>query len=47
MWQALIKLVEKLGCMHNMKLVTETYENFHTRQVYVCTKCGKVKKIKL
>lgn len=47
MWQALIKLVEKWACMHDMKFVTEKYENFHTRQVYVCTKCGKIKKIKL
>jgi hypothetical protein len=47
MWQALIKMVEKLACMHNMKLVMETYENFHTRQVYICSKCGKIKKITL
>lgn len=33
--------------MHDMKLVMETYENFHTRQVYICSKCGKIKKIKL
>lgn len=47
MWKALIKLVEKWACMHDMKLITELYENWHTRQVYVCTKCGKIKKIKL
>lgn len=47
MWKVLITLMERWACMHNMKLVTEVYEHSHTRQVYVCTKCGKIKKIKL
>ena len=47
MWKALIKLVEKLACMHDMKLVRESYENWHTRQIYICSKCGKIKKVKL
>ena len=47
MWKALIKIVEKWACMHEMHLRLETYENFHTRQVWVCWKCGKIKKIKL
>lgn len=47
MWQALIKLVEKWACKHEWHLRTEIYENFHTRQVWVCWKCGKIKKIKL
>lgn len=45
MWRALIKLVEKLACMHDMKLASISYENGHTRQIYVCSKCGKIKKI--
>lgn len=47
MWKALIKIVEKWACMHDMKLVSELYENWHTYQIYVCSKCGKIKKIKL
>lgn len=47
MWKALIKLVEKWECMHQMYLRLEKYENFHTRQVWVYWKCGKIKKIKL
>lgn len=47
MWQALIKLVEKWACMHDMKLVTDVYENGCTQQIYVCSKCGKIKKVKL
>ena len=47
MWKALIKLVEKWACKHEWHLRTESYENFHTRQVWICWKCGKIKKIKL
>ena len=47
MWKALVKLVEKWACMHEMQLRLEKYEHFHTRQVWICHKCGKIKKIKL
>lgn len=33
--------------MHEMHLRLERYEHLHTHQIYVCSKCGKIKKIKL
>lgn len=50
MWQALIKLVEKLACCHEWELWREQqvesfgdhYAIFH----FVCKKCGKFKRVK-
>lgn len=52
MWEALIKLVEKWGCMHNFELQTSRdfedsfYKETWTIDTYKCTKCGKFKKVK-
>lgn len=51
MWQALIKLVEKLGCMHEWECWKDVYVEsnggyrYHVYH-FVCKKCGKFKQIK-
>lgn len=47
MWKALIKLVEKWACMHDMELIREIRvdDNFfgtHHRYMFKCRKCGKI-----
>ncbi len=45
MWQALIKLVEKWACMHDMKLVSELYENWHTTKSMCVQNVVKLRKL--
>lgn len=46
MWQALIKLVEKWACMHDMELIRDITVNddfigtYH-KYMFKCRKCGK------
>ena len=55
MWQALIKLVEKLACCHELKThrtmssYNKTCDELPTKveETLICQKCGKIKKIKL
>lgn len=55
MWPALIKLVEKWACCHRWEshFKTNVYEKpFSTRpcelkETLICSKCGKIKQIKL
>lgn len=55
MWKALIKLVEKWACCHEWKLhrKVSTYEADEDKrpvkvvETLICTKCGKIKKVRL
>ena len=55
MWRALIKLVEKWACCHKWEThqTSKTYENYYDKrpskieETLICSKCGKIKKIKL
>ena len=47
MWKALIKLVEKWACMHDMELikdiyVTDTWLGTYHKYMFKCRKCGKI-----
>lgn len=47
MWKALIKLVEKWACMHDMELIRDITVNddfigtYH-KYMFKCRKCGKI-----
>ena len=48
MWKALIKLVEKWACTHDMELIKEIRvdDNFfgtYHKYMFMCRKCGKIK----
>ena len=53
MWQALIKLVEKMACRHEWEKIEEWTETGQDKYgihcydyaLYVCKKCGKFKKV--
>ena len=53
MWQALIKLVEKLVCCHrweswhkaNLFEFPDSSRPFKIRETLICSKCGKIKQI--
>lgn len=55
MWKALIKLVEKWACCHRWEthFKTKVYEKssdtkpYEIEETLICSKCGKIKKIKL
>lgn len=55
MWQALIKLVEKMACGHSWEeyYTTKVYKSdydkrpYHINQTLICSKCGKIKKVKV
>lgn len=47
MWQALIKLVEKLTCCHNWEVVYTTSYTHCNKHLLRCVKCGKIKKVTL
>ena len=47
MWKALIKLVEKLACMHDMELIRDIKVNDeivgeYYKYMFKCRKCGKI-----
>jgi len=51
MWKAIIKLIEKWGCMHDYEFETKTVVSDDMGQsynvyLYKCEKCGKFKKVK-
>lgn len=55
MWSLIKKYLEKLACSHNWKVCDKVsiYEYSNSKlpykiiKYYVCTKCGKIKKINL
>lgn len=55
MWEILIKLVEKWACRHSWEEynITEVFKSDNGKRPYriiqtlICSKCGKIKKIKL
>lgn len=46
MWKAIIDILRKKACFHDWKLVKEIEIScIHYQFVYICQKCGEIKKI--
>jgi hypothetical protein len=47
MWEIIKDIFRKKACFHDWKLVKEDRVGAHFHYIYICQKCGEIKKIEI
>jgi Fe2+ or Zn2+ uptake regulation protein len=45
MWEIIKNILRKKACFHDWKLVKEVQILTHHHYIYICQKCGEIKRI--
>jgi hypothetical protein len=45
MWEIIKNILKKKACFHEWKLVKEVEIGLSMHYIYICQKCGKIKRI--
>jgi hypothetical protein len=47
MWEIIKDILRKKACFHVWKLVKEEHVGVHFHYIYICQKCGEIKRIEI